>query len=206
MLALRMVQHVSEDRQTLEFYAREATTYVHWSCTEPSRHLDLFLSDLSANARILELGCGAGSDSAAMIARGFDVTPTDASPELAASATSRLARTVSVLAAGDLSAVSEFDAIWASACLLHVPLQDLADVIARINTALKPEGRFYASYKSGQAEGRDRFGRYYNNPSAPQLEDIYRNSSWNSLHIKTNPGSGYDGESTTWLHVTAVKP
>lgn len=195
-----------EDRETLEFYSRKATTYVQWSGTEPSRRLDLFLSRLKPNARILELGCGAGNDSAAMIARGFDVTPTDASPEMAARAASRLARTVTVLAAGDLSAVSEFDAIWASACLLHVPLPDLADVIARINTALKPQGRFYASFKSGEAEGRDRFGRYYNNPSAMELEGIYRRSLWSNLDLTSNSGSGYDGESTTWLHVTAIKP
>ena len=39
-----------------------------------------------AGATILELGCGAGADSAEMLAGGFDVYPTDGSPEMAGEA------------------------------------------------------------------------------------------------------------------------
>ena len=57
-----------------------------------------------------------------------------------------------------------YDGVWASACLLHVPRDELAGVLARIHRALKPEGLFYASYKVGHGDGRDSFGRYYNYP------------------------------------------
>jgi len=125
---------------------------------------------------------------------------------MAERAASRLARAVQVLPAGDLSAVAAYDAIWANARLLHVPLHDLAGVLTRINIALKPGGYFYASYKSGQSEGRDHFGRYYNYPSAQELDSLYRKSAWRSLDLIEELGGGYDAVSTTWLQVTAVKP
>ena len=63
-LLRRTVSRVPEDRLTLEFYAREAATYVQWSGMRQSPRLDSFLSNLMPGARILELGCGAGNDSA----------------------------------------------------------------------------------------------------------------------------------------------
>ncbi|EHS53833.1 Methyltransferase type 12 [Rhizobium sp. PDO1-076] len=194
-----------EDRETLEFYAREAEAYGQWSKDHQNPRLETFLSNLPPGARVLELGCGYGRDSATMLAHGFDVVATDASPEMAAQASRHLGRTVSVLPAGDLAALAEFDAIWANACLLHIPMQELADVIARIYTALKSQGCFYASYKGGEGEGRDRFGRYYNYPSVAVLEAIYHTVPWSSLEISQGIGGGYDREKTTWLHVTAVR-
>lgn len=195
-----------EDRETLDFYAREAESYSRWSIAAQKPRLDRFLSGLAPASKILELGCGAGGDCATMMARGFEVIPTDASPEMAAEASRRLARPVLVLPAGELSAIGEFDAVWANACLLHVPLAELGDVIARVARALKPQGRFYASYKAGEAEGRDRFGRYYNYPTAAGLEAIYRQVQWHSVEILEDAGGGYDGQPTAWLHVTAIAP
>lgn len=200
----RIAKPVPEDRETLAFYAREAETYSQWSKDHRNPRLETFLSKLSPGARVLELGCGSGRDSANMLAHGFDVVATDASPEMAAQASRHLGRAVAVLPAGELSALAEFDAIWANACLLHIPMQELADVIARINAALKPQGCFYASYKGGEGEGRDRFGRYYNYPSIAVLEQLYQTLPWTSLEISQDIGGGYDGEKTTWLHVTAV--
>ena len=54
--------------------------------------------------------------------------------------------------------------VWASACLLHVPRDELAGVLGALRRALKPEGVFYASYKVGHGDGRDSLGRYYNYP------------------------------------------
>jgi hypothetical protein len=63
-----------------------------------------------------------------------------------------------------------YDGVWASACLLHVPRDELAGVLARIHRSLKPEGLFYARYKVGHGDGRDSLGRYYNYPPAEWLD------------------------------------
>ncbi len=199
-----MTQSRDMDDRTRAFYGSEAQVYANRAGRDPSDRLDLFLAGLEPGASILELGCGGGQDSAAMIARGFAVTPTDGVPEIAAQAEQRLGRPVAVLRFGDLEEVEAFDAVWANACLLHVPRAELGDVLARVRRALKPGGRFYASYKAGEAEGRDGLGRFYNYPDAAYLTGAY-GTGWARLDIAEADGDGYDGRPTRWLHVTAER-
>ena len=197
---------MSQDRKTLGFYAQEADVYTARGRQPDLRHIEAFLALLPAGAGILELGCGAGQDSEFMIARGFKVRPTDGTPEIAAAAERRLGIPVATLLFGDLREEATCDGIWANACLLHVPRADLAGVLARIHAALKKGGVFYASFKSGQADGRDKFDRYYNYPSEAWLRDAYGLLPWSSVTMVTDSGIGYDQKSTDWLHVTAIKP
>ena len=136
----------AHDDDTLAWYDREAPVYAHRR--EPSRNgrMDAFLARLKPGASILELGCGGGQDAALMIAAGFDVTPTDGSPGLAAQAQERLGRPVRVMRFEELDAVEAYDAVWAAACLLHVPEEALAGILGRVWRALKPGGLFFASF------------------------------------------------------------
>ena len=195
----------AKDPTTLAFYATEAEAYADRQRGVDGTRLDPFLARLPSGARILELGCGGGHDSQAMLARGFDVTPTDGSAELAHEAEKRLGRPVRVLLFGDLDEKDSYDGVWANACLLHVPRRDLPGIIERIHAALRPGGIFYASFKAGSGEGRDRFQRYYNYPSPEWLREVYGALQWGSVEIETDIGSGYDREPTNWLHVTALK-
>ena len=195
------------DDQTLAFYDREAEAYAGRRGLEEKRHLTDFLDRVPAGGAILDLGCGGGQDSQVMLARGFDVTPLDGSAGLAAVAERRLGRAVRVMRFEDLEDVAAFDAVWANASLLHVPITGLADILARVRRALRPGGLFYAGYKAGQGDGRDRLGRYYNFPSRGELERIYGLAGpWADLQVQEAPGGGYDGEPRTWLHLTAVRP
>lgn len=194
----------AEKDPTGSFYSENAVTYAANSA--PSiRRLDSFLSKLAPGAVILELGCGSGRDSGVMIARGFDVTPTDGTPEMAEEASKHLGRPVGMLRFGDIDAVSAFDGIWANACLLHAPRAELGGILGRIHEALRPGGVFYASFKAGEAEGYDGLGRYYNYPSKAWLRAAYEAFTWNSVDIDEVQGSGYDRKPTDWLHVLAVK-
>jgi len=195
----------SIDAETLSFYATEAEIYAQRARTAKNARLDGFLTGLPPGAKILELGCGGGQDSQAMLARGFDVTPTDGSPEMAEQAERLLGRPVAVLAFDQLDETAAYDAVWASACLLHVPRPELAAVLSRIHKALKPGGTFYASFKAGSAEGRDGLQRYYNYPSRDWLTAQYAPLAWMSVDVAENTGRGYDGEETDWLHVTAMR-
>jgi SAM-dependent methyltransferase len=193
------------DDATLRFYADEAAAYASRPREPSDAWLSRFLAALPPGGSVLELGCGGGQDSEAMLARGFDVTPTDGVPEIAREAEKRLGRTVRVLRFGDLDETERYDGVWANACLLHVPREELPEVIGRIRAALKPGGVFGASYKSGSQEGRDGFGRYYNYPSSEWLRSAYRQGRWRSVAMTSSEGSGYDGRPTDWLHVMAVK-
>jgi 2-polyprenyl-3-methyl-5-hydroxy-6-metoxy-1,4-benzoquinol methylase len=194
------------DATTLDFYAREADAYTTRGEKALHEKLQQFLSQLPPEAKILELGCGAGQDSEVMIAEGFDVHPTDGTAEIAQAAALRLGIPVGTLLFDDIDASQAYHGIWANACLLHVPRAALGGIVGRIHTALKDGGVFYASFKAGEQEGRDQFDRYFNYPSESWLRDVYAQYHWASLSVVTASGSGYDKKPTQWLQVTAVKP
>lgn len=195
------------DPKTLSFYAKEAPVYVASGPGGRSRHLDGFLERLPSNAHILELGCGGGTDSAHMLSRGFEVEPTDGVPEIARQAAERLQRTVKVMRFEELDACARYDAVWASACLLHVPRPSLPPILSLIWRALKPGGWHFASYKGGGVEGRDRFNRYFNYMTLDDLKHAYtRDLTWSSIELNGYEGGGYDGRKGPWVSVTARKP
>lgn len=193
-----------KDQETERFYSEKAESYANREGNRSFEQLDSFLTRLVPGCSILELGCGGGDDSAHMLAQGFDVTPTDGSPELAYQAQKRLGVPAEVLKFDQIKDRSKFDAVWANACLLHVPRADLRAILLRIERALKSGGGFYASYKAGKQEGRDTFGRYYNYPSPEWLRQAY-GPIWSSVEITSLMGTGYDNEPTEWLHVIATK-
>lgn len=194
------------DEATLQFYRSNAEAYAGRTFTSRQARLMAFLAQLPPGARILELGCGAGGDTAEMLARGFDVRATDGSPEMAGVASKRLGRTVETLLFHDLDEVGAYDAVWANACLLHVPRTELSDVLARIWRALKPAGVFYASYKEGDGDGRDTLNRYYNYPSPDWLRATYAEAgNWNTLSIESGEVIGFDDKMASMLFIVARK-
>ena len=124
------------DQATLHFYRGHAEAYAGREITSRKARLAAFLALLPPGGRILELGCGAGGDTAEMLAQGFNVRATDGSPEMADVASKRLGRTVETLLFHEVDEVEAYDAVWANACLLHVPRDELADILALIRRAL----------------------------------------------------------------------
>ncbi|MBR1210154.1 class I SAM-dependent methyltransferase [Bradyrhizobium sp. JYMT SZCCT0180] len=194
------------DEATLQFYRGHAEAYAAREITSRRARLEAFLALLPPGAAILELGCGAGGDTAEMLARGFNVLPTDGSPEMAEVASRRLGRPVGTLLFHDIDTVGTYDGVWANACLLHVPRDELAQVLSLIWRALKPGGAFFASFKTGDAEGRDTLGRYYNYPSPDWLRETYASAgNWSSLEIESGEVIGFDNQWAPMLFVVARK-
>ena len=194
------------DDATLQFYRRNAEAYAKREITSRYARLTKFLALLQPGAAILELGCGAGGDSAEMLAREYDVTPTDGSPEMADVASRRLGRPVKTLLFHELDAIEAYDGVWANACLLHVPRDQLANVLALIRRALRPGGAFYASYKSGDGDGRDTLDRYYNYPTEDWLRATYRQSgAWSDLSIERGEVRAFDDAMAEMFFVLARK-
>ena len=141
-----------------------------------------------------------------MAARGFHVDATDGSSALAKEAEARLGWTVRVMLFDELEAVSQYDAVWANAALLHVPEQALASVLGKVHRALRPGGVFAASFKGGTGGGRDGLGRYFNYPSREALVDAYAQAgAWRRLDVDGRDGGGYDDQPTHWLSIVATK-
>ncbi|MFU7528180.1 class I SAM-dependent methyltransferase [Qipengyuania sp. ASV99] len=190
------------DPATYDFYQSEAPFYSFCSAIGTSRHLDGFLDRLKPGARVLELGCGAGRDSARILERGFDLDATDGIPAMVAKANERHAINARLMRFDQLAAVQEYDAVWAHACLLHCPRAQLPDVLASVHRALRPQGWHYASYKLGTGEGRDLLGRLHNFPAAQWLRDTYRAAMFEIVEEQVFAGMGSDGTQRDWMALT----
>lgn len=193
------------DPVTLAFYEANARRYTHDCHPRHSRHLDAFLERLAPGARVLELGCGGGQDSARMAARGFGVDPTDATPAMVARAREDFGLPARQMCFDELDATEAYDAVWAHACLIHVARADFPAVLAAIRTALRARGWHFANYKLGDGEGRDPLGRLHNFPDADWLERAYRQAGFAIAETERYRGEGADGVMRDWYALTVRK-
>ena len=188
------------DARTIAFYDAEAYAYAAQS-READRLKD-FIAALPQGARVLDLGCGAGADSAALRSAGFDVVSVDASAGLAAEARRLWDIDVRVLAFAQLDYVAAFDGVWASASLHHAQTETLPDIFARIRQALRTGGHFHATLKADDADRRDQLGRFYCAMNEDALAALV--ADWRDVRIERHHVSGYDGVATPWLWLRAV--
>lgn len=198
---------MAHDRATLDFYAKEASAYAAGSDESgPSKQLAAFVARLPHGTTVLDLGCGTGRDTQALIEAGLKVTALDGSSEMAREAEKRIGQPVRVQLFEDLDDVEAFNGIWANASLLHVPREGLPNVLRRVYRALKPAGVLYASFKAGGREGRDTLGRYYNYLDPGEVRAaVEATGAWRTIVLNEGRGKGYDGTETGWTEVFAEK-
>ena len=103
----------------------------------------------------------------------------------------------------DLSAVGQYDGVWACASILHLPRKELGGILHKISDALKPGGILYTSFKYGDFEGI-RGGRYFTNLTEESLGGLMAEVS--SLQIvdiwitnDVRPGR----EEERWINILA---
>ena len=197
---------MSTDPETLAFYQERAPHWVFHSGERHSHQLDAFLDRLPAGAPVLELGCGGGRDATRIRERGFTVDATDAVPALVTRANQAFDLGARVMAFHEIDAEAAYAGVWAQACLLHAPRAALPDVLARIHRALRAGGWHFASYKLGDAEGRDLLGRLHNFPPAEWLVAAYEAAGFAITAQETYAGKASDGTQRDWIDLTVRKP
>lgn len=138
------------DQQTIEYYNTNVREYrertVH---ADMSMHRRLFLQRLSPSAYILDAGCGPGRDMWFFHTLGYEVLGLDPAKEMVRYVKEELHLPAVNGMLQDIHYVEEFDGIWASASLVHVPLDALGSVFHNLWTALKSGGVLFISFKEG---------------------------------------------------------
>ena len=146
---------------TLQYYQQNANAFVEGTVSADMYDArKRFLRMLPAHALILDFGCGSGRDAKAFLEQGYRVDAVDGSAELCCRASELIGQPVKQMLFEDLSAVEQYEGIWACASILHLPRRELTDVLKKISNALKPDGVLYISFKYGDFEGI-RGGRYF---------------------------------------------
>lgn len=158
--------------QTLNYYDENAAAFIKGTAAaDISSTRERFAKLLPPGARILDFGCGSGRDTKAFLELGFQVDATDGSAEICRQASSFTGINVQHMLFQWLDVVDTYDGIWACASILHLPKQDLIDVLHKICQALKTGGIFYTSFKYGTDEGV-RGGRYFTDFTPETLHDL----------------------------------
>lgn len=113
-----------------------------------------FAALLPDQARVLDLGCGAGTPVAErLVALGHDVTGVDGSARQIRLARARVPAAAFVCA--DMTGVelpaAHFDGVAAFYSITHVPAAEQGPLLARVGAWLKPGGVFVGSFGAGEA-------------------------------------------------------
>ena len=158
--------------QTIDYYNKQAEQFIQATLNVDMESLyQPFLNELPKNARIFDVGCGAGRDTLAFKNKGYQVDAIDYSDVLVERATQLTGVPVQKQSFYDIEAHDEYDGIWACASLLHCERSRLLDVLKRLYTALRRGGVCYMSFKYGTTD-RVKEGRAFTDLDEKQAREL----------------------------------
>lgn len=162
-----------------------------------------FLEEMEEGDTILDLGCGSGRDSLAFYEQGLDVTPLDASEEMCKLAEIHTGLEVLNMSYEDMEFDEVFDGVWGCEALVHVPEEEMPEILDKVIDSLRQDGTLYLSFHEGDFEGTQN-GRYFCEYTQEKLERILKETG--RLEIRKIWVTGEEeAEGDRLLHVLARK-
>ncbi len=191
---------------TLDYYNNHADEFykntVHVEFATMQKH---FLKKLKPGSSILDFGCGSGRDTKYFLEQGYDVEAVDGSEELCRMASEYTGIKVKRMFFQELVEVDKYDGIWACSSILHLPVDELADVFRKMVVALKEHGIIYTSFKYGTFAG-ERNGRFFTDMTEEtfakflsKIEGLELEEQWTTSDVR--PGRGEE----KWLNLILKK-
>ena len=171
----------------------------HWNAD----YIQYLISVLPKGAMVLDLGCGPGIEAAQFAAAGLRVYGLDLSDEFIKIAQQKCP--TGTFVQGDMHSLpyenSSFDLVFAQASLLHIPKEEMADVIAEITRALKPGGLLHVALKKGEGEAEVADTRYNEERffSFWQMDEFQAIVAGFAYEIVKSEEYQRPGGQTTWL-------
>lgn len=159
----------------------------------------LFEKYIRTPSSILDAGCGSGRDSLYFKSKGHDVTAFDNSQQMCSFASELLGQEVLCLGFEGLAFEKSFDAIWASASLLHIPKVQMPDILQKLSTVLKEQGTVYASFKYGKNEFVKE-GRFFNAYTEEGFTELIENTPFTCEEIVILQDTRPQREDEFWLN------
>lgn len=184
------------DNSTLDFYNRHADAYIKQTRQVDMHALyDAFVrqlpTDIKMPQHILDVGCGSGRDSFWFSNKlAMNVTAIDGSLEL-------IKRNQAYYSISNIDWrylkfedikhqgwQNQFTGIWACASLLHVPFNELPNMIVSLLDTLVPGGTMYASFKYGDSERWDG-DRFFCDMNENRFIEVLQQINLNNLVYET---------------------
>ena len=123
-----------------------------------------FLAVMKENGlkSMLEIGAGTGQDSMFFMEKGFIVTAVDLSEEHVKRCREK-GIDAKVMDFVEMSFSNDtFDIIYAMNCLLHIPNEELSDVMAELKRVIKPNGMMFLCQYGDKHKSNEGIKNYYN--------------------------------------------
>lgn len=194
------------DLETIRVYDGQVEAYVNLLADQPlDECLRRFIRRIKPKGHVLDLGCGPGLDAAVMRDNGLRVDAVDASLAMVQLANSKFDLNARQARFEELTANSEYDAVWASFSLLHASPQALPDILNAVFTALVAGGVFCLGMKLGAGTRRDKLGRFYAYYSQLELCEQLTTAGFAIEHTETGEAPGLAGETEPWIKIIARK-
>ncbi len=191
---------------TIDYYNNHAEEFYNGTVNvEFTSMQDKFLEKIEVGSYILDFGCGSGRDTKYFLEKGYEVDAIDGSEALCKLASEFTGIKVKNMFFQNLSEVCKYDGIWACSSILHLPANELLDVLRRMTVALKPHGIIYTSFKYGTFSG-ERNGRFFTDMTENTFAEILGeidNLGIEELWITSDARPGRDEEK--WLNLILRK-
>lgn len=192
--------------RTLDYYNTHSSSYVsNTQSVDFSSIQDAFIAHMDSNALILDFGCGSGRDTRYFIEHGFLVEAIDGSEAMCEIASKYTGIQVKKMLFQELNENARYDGIWACASILHLPLDELVNVLKKMARALKKNGVIYTSFKYGDKDSYQG-DRYYTNMTENRIKDLMMEmpelrilKEWISMDVRP------DKSEEKWLNLFLVK-
>ena len=189
----------------MNYYDKNAKEFFDGTVdADMSSHHEKFLKLIPEKGHILDAGCGSGRDTKKFKELGYDVTAFDGSEEMCKLASKFSGVNVNHMQFQEIDFANEFDGIWASASLLHVPSDELDLVLRNLKNSLKEDGVFYASFKYGDFEG-ERNGRYFNDMTESSAVELFEKNDFEIIETWITSDSRKGRENEKWTNILVKK-
>lgn len=133
-------------------YSEHVDAYESFNADKMGDDLDRFIADLSPWARVLDAGCGPGRDLRRMVDAGLSPIGVDLNADFVARASQHGPARVADLR--DLPFHDEtFDATWACASLVHLPVEDAILALSELRRVTKTGAPVAVSVKIAGSTG-----------------------------------------------------
>jgi ubiquinone/menaquinone biosynthesis C-methylase UbiE len=171
-------------RTTIEAYESNPETYDYLNETVVAEMIGDTFREHLPGPRVLDAGCGPGSDLAAFETAGLDPVGLDRTEPFLREAASETA--AASLVRADLRAfpfdAASFDGVWCCAALLHLPREDASSVLTDAARVLRSGGALFVSVKRGQSSEytTDEHGneRFFTKFEPAELHDLLEDAGF----------------------------
>ena len=192
------------DDPTLAAYRRHATAAIaNWRrFRRPSKFLRRFAQQSPRGARVLDYGCGIGTDLAWMRQQGLWVEGLDGTEAFAREARRRNPGARITCARFETAQLppARYDGLWCNASLIHVHPERLPAQLQTLRAALKPGGLLGITLAWGRRKGliaRDWIpGRYLAGYTKPEALAFFRDWTVHDCRVVS-----HDGRRGRWLQI-----